>query len=171
MEVKTEIQTPYQTTPTPDMLEAFENNIIANALEIIENRLMKPVSDPMNHAEAVEKYFRIKLRSEIIEQFWVLGLDAQNRLVKIIEISNGTTNGAIVYPREIIRALINTTAKGVVLIHNHPSGRVEPSKEDIQITEQIFDALNPIEIQLLDHIIIGKTSYSFANAGKLPTKK
>jgi DNA repair protein RadC len=168
-EIKTEEQTPYQPIPSVDRMtdKDREDMIIVQAIEILESRLRKPLSMSLNNARVVEDYFRLKLRSEIIEQFWVLGLDTRNRMVTMIKICEGTTNAATIYPRQIVRTLIDTTVTGVVLIHNHPSGSAVASKEDIAITDQIKKALKTIDIIVHDHIIIADTTVSFANSGLL----
>ena len=77
----------------------------------------------------------------------------------------GTINAASVYPREIVKSVLKKNASSVILAHNHPSGIAEPSQADKLITTKIQHALNHIDVQVLDHIIIGENIVSFAERG------
>jgi DNA repair protein RadC len=81
-------------------------------------------------------------------------------------VSQGTLNASVVHPREVFRIAITESAASVILLHNHPSGNIEPSKEDLEITKKLVDAGNMIDIKVLDHIIIGGDNFtSFAKRG------
>lgn len=100
------------------------------------------------------------------ERFEVAFLDAQNRLIAAKTIFEGTINEAPVYPRLIVQQALNHDANTVMLAHNHPGGSLRPSSADIDVTKKIAAALNPINIKVLDHIIVaGNNSYSFAESG------
>ena len=102
------------------------------------------------------------------EQFVVLFLNAANAVLCTEVISNGTLTSAAVYPREVVRRVIALGAAAVVFAHNHPSGSVQVSQPDEQITAKLRDALHTIDVQVLDHIILGGDQYySFADHGKL----
>ena len=134
---------------------AQEQAVIRRALEILESRLR---TDPGPYietpAEAVE-YFKLTLAAEPAEVFAVAFLDSRHRLIEIREMFRGTVDGASVYPREIVRAVIETNAAAVVMAHQHPSGNPEPSEADRSITLKLGKALASIDVRVLDHVVIG----------------
>ncbi len=93
------------------------------------------------------------------EEFRVLILDSKNRVIRNTCTSMGTVSEAIVHPREIFRDAIREAGSSVILVHNHPSGVLTPSKEDIDVTTRIREAGRIIGIQLLDHIIVSTAGY------------
>lgn len=95
----------------------------------------------------------------------MLYLDNQNRLIDKEILFTGTINAASVYPREIVKSVLKKNAASVILAHNHPSGIAEPSQADKLITTKIQHALNHIDVSVLDHIIIGENTVSFAERG------
>jgi DNA repair protein RadC len=100
------------------------------------------------------------------EVFMVLYLDSQNRLVKDEILFYGTINSASVYPREVVKAALKNNAAAVIFAHNHPSGIAEPSQADKLITNKLQQALQLVDISVLDHIIVGgETCVSFAERG------
>lgn len=100
------------------------------------------------------------------EIFRVLILDSKNRLVKNRIVSVGTISEALVHPREIFRDAIRESASSIIIAHNHPSGTLTPSGEDIAATRRIADAGKIIGIGLLDHVIIAEGGYlSLKEAG------
>lgn len=113
-------------------------------------------------------YLTSQLRHRRQEIFCCLYLDTRHRLIAFEELFKGTLNAAPVYPREVVQAALNRNAAAVILAHNHPSGLNEPSQADIQITQQLVKALALMEIQVLDHLIIGEgPALSFAEQGLL----
>ena len=92
------------------------------------------------------------------ETFQVLSLDAKNRLINRHMITLGLVNSSQAAPREIYRPAISDGASAVVLTHNHPSGQVDPSAEDLRITRQLIEAGKIIDIKVMDHVIIGRPS-------------
>lgn len=104
------------------------------------------------------------------EMFLVLHMDVKNGLIVKETHSIGTVNHAPVYPREIARSAILNNSCSVILIHNHPSGDPAPSEEDKVQTRLIMEALWLFEIEVLDHIILGRdTYYSFSDQGLIET--
>ncbi|NIA22969.1 MAG: DNA repair protein RadC [Proteobacteria bacterium] len=100
------------------------------------------------------------------EVFKTVFLNVKNEILKIDDLFVGTVNESPVYPREIMRKAFLYNATSIIIVHNHPSGDVSPSKGDILVTEKIKDICNTMDISLLDHIIIGKDKYySFAEEG------
>ena len=94
------------------------------------------------------------------EKFIVILLDTKNQIISIKEIFKGTLNSAIVHPREIFRYAIKKSSAAIILAHNHPSGDITPSKEDINITKRLVTVGEIIGIDILDHLIIGSNNYS-----------
>lgn len=89
------------------------------------------------------------------EVFKVLLLDTKCQLIGIEEISKGTLDSSLVHPREVFKPAIKKSAKFIILVHNHPSGIIAPSKADIKITERLVEVGKILEIEVLDHVIIG----------------
>jgi DNA repair protein RadC len=94
-------------------------------------------------------------------------LDNRHKLIDYQELFFGTINAASVYPREVVKAVLAENAAAVIFAHNHPSGEAEPSQADIAITKRLKEALALIDVQVLDHIVIGETATSFAERGLL----
>ena len=93
------------------------------------------------------------------EAFFVLLLNSKNALINRHLISLGFVDAALVHPREVFRAAIGEAGGGasaIVLVHNHPSGRPDPSAEDLRITRQLIEAGKIIDIKVLDHVIVGR---------------
>lgn len=93
------------------------------------------------------------------EVFRVLLLNTKNSLIRNIIVSMGTISEAIIHPREIYREAVKESAASIIIIHNHPSGVLQPSPEDIKTTKRVIDAGKIIGIPLLDHIIVSEISY------------
>lgn len=93
------------------------------------------------------------------EHFKVVFLNTKNEIITFETISIGSLNASIVHPREVFNRAIKKSSASIILLHNHPSGNPEPSKEDINITKRLAEAGHIIGIEVLDHIIIGDGSY------------
>jgi DNA repair protein RadC len=93
------------------------------------------------------------------EVFAIALLDSAGSFMQSEIITKGTLNASLVHPREVFRPAIQNSAASVILIHNHPSGQLEASKEDLKITQQLVDSGKIIDIPVLDHIILSDTSY------------
>lgn len=144
-----------------------EQDIINQALTILEDRLRKPEFAFRSSADTLN-YLKLKLADLEHEVFSVLYLDTQHRLLKNKELFRGTINGAAVYPREVVKAALEFNAAAVILAHNHPSGITDPSESDKRITERLKAALDLVDIRTLDHVIVGQgVPFSFAEQGLL----
>src|SRR6267378_3093138 len=105
-------------------------------------------------------------RIEFVEQFKVLLLNRANRVLGVFEISSGSSTGTIADPKLIFAAAIKANACGIILAHNHPSGNLQPSQADIDLTKRVKDGGKLLEIQVLDHVIVTTEGYySFADEG------
>jgi DNA repair protein RadC len=129
----------------------------------------------LNRADLVAAYLSPLIAGLEVEKFWVLCLNRKSRLLKRVEISSGSATAALAHPREVFRAAIRESACAVVCVHNHPSGDPAPSSADMQVTRQLREAARAVDIELVDHIILGRIAtdplglgfYSFRAAGML----
>ncbi len=113
-------------------------------------------------------YCRVAMQHEPREQFRVLFLDAKNQLIADEVMNEGTVDHAPVYPREIARRALEVSAASLILVHNHPSGDPKPSGADIAITREIVAAANTVNVEVHDHLVIGRNgAASFKSLGLL----
>jgi DNA repair protein RadC len=120
----------------------------------------------MHSPAVVKQYLQLELAQLKHEVFAVLFLDAQNRLLSYQPMFRGSLSQAMVYPREVAKTALKLGANGVVLAHNHPSGSVRPSKEDMELTKTMQEALGVIDVTVRDHIIVAQGKYlSMAEEG------
>ena len=109
----------------------------------------------MSTSQDVKDYITAHLRHRSSEVFAVMFLDSQHQLIAFEVLFYGTLDGAAVYPREVVKRALLCNAGAVILAHNHPSGIAEPSQADQDITHTLKRALATVEINVLDHIIVG----------------
>ena len=103
-----------------------------------------------------------------VEEFWVILLNRANKIISKKKISQGGVSSTVVDAKVILKYAIDELASSLILFHNHPSGNVNPSKEDLSITQKLKSSLLLLDINLLDHLIISnKTYFSFADEGVL----
>lgn len=115
-------------------------------------------SDVVANPTAVIDFVRMSLGGLQNETFMIIYLNVKNHVIDY-ETSSGTVDYAAVYPRNIIQGALRRNATAVILVHNHPSGHCDPSKEDLTLTATVKSACKTISINLLDHIIVGKSGY------------
>ncbi len=114
----------------------------------------------------VFQHFHERLRDRKKEVFLALLLDSKNRVLREIQVSEGSLNASIVHPREVFGPVVRESAAAVLFVHNHPSGDPTPSREDLELTSRLRDAGTLMGVRVLDHIIIGSERYmSFADQG------
>ncbi len=136
------------------------------ALELGRRRNVEPVMNRKKIANSkdVADIFIPLLQDLPHEEFWVLFLNRANMLVDHSRMSQGGITGTVTDVRMIFKSALDKMATQIILCHNHPSGNIQPSKEDIAFTQKIHEAGKYIDIQLLDHIIVSKNNYySFAD--------
>jgi DNA repair protein RadC len=122
------------------------------------SELLRKISSPSDVSDLLMSELRYKKQ----EHFKTLILDTKNQIISIETITIGTLNASLVHPREVFNLAIRKSAHGIILVHNHPSGHPEPSKEDLLLTERLVESGKIIGISILDHIIIGDGRfYSF----------
>ena len=141
------------------------------AVKEIGKRLLKEEMVGQNFVrspQAATDYLTASLRDSEREVFKILFLDKSLRILGDKDLFLGTVDEAAVHPREIVKAALLRNASSIVLVHNHPSGKVEPSREDFEITMKIKAACQTVSIRVLDHIIIGENQYfSFSEKNTL----
>jgi len=144
---------------------------IAAAIQLTRRLQIEESVSPdkiLRSSDEVARLYIPKLRDLNKEIFMVLLLASNNRLIKDVIISEGILNASVVTPREVFREAVVGMAAAVILIHNHPSGNPEPSREDLQLTKQMTESGKMMNIPVLDHIIIaGNQHSSFADKGLL----
>jgi len=96
-----------------------------------------------------------RLKDEKQENFYILMLNNQNRIIKEEAISKGILDSAIIHPREVFRPAIKNSSARIILVHNHPSGNPQPSEEDLDITKKLIRAGEELDVKVLDHVIVG----------------
>ncbi len=111
--------------------------------------------DAFTSPATTRRYLSARLRAYQHEVFACLFLDNQNRLIQFEELFTGTIDGASVYPREVVKRVLELNAAAVIFAHNHPSGVAEPSQSDCHITRRLQSALELIDVRVLDHIVVG----------------
>ncbi|MBI3307622.1 MAG: DNA repair protein RadC [Candidatus Omnitrophica bacterium] len=109
--------------------------------------------------QSVLNYLTLSLRDLKREVFKVLFLNKGNRIMCEKDLFEGTVDEAAVHPREVVKAALEQHATSLILVHNHPSGRIDPSPEDREITRKLQAACATISVRILDHIIIGDNQY------------
>ena len=113
-------------------------------------------------------YLKARLRAYPQEVFACLFLDNRHRVIGFEELFTGTIDGASVHPREVVRRALHHNAAALIFAHNHPSGVAEPSQADRQITLRLKNAMELIDVRVLDHIVVGDAEVvSFAERGLL----
>ncbi len=143
---------------------------VVSALEI--GRRRKEVETTrkvkVNSSVDVWKFIRGDLMDLSHEEFWIILLKRNNELIRKEMISKGGVSGTVVDPKIIFRRALEEMASGIVLVHNHPSGSLTPSKEDVQLTLKIREAGSALDINLLDHLIVtDEDFFSFADQNLL----
>lgn len=122
--------------------------------------------EALTSPEQTKLYLSGLLRDKQREEFYVLFLDNQHRVICGEPLFQGTIDAASVYPREVVKRALEHNAAALILAHNHPSGVAEPSQSDRRITRRIIDALALVDIRVLDHFVVGDGEIvSFAERG------
>ena len=134
-----------------------------------ESQTIQP-GQMLNNSRQVFEHYHEKLRDAKKEYFYTILLDTKHRVIRDELVSIGSLNLSIVHPREIFCPAIKESAQSILLLHNHPSGSTEPSREDIYLTRRIVEVGRLVGIEVVDHIIIGNGCYlSFLEQNLLST--
>lgn len=143
---------------------------IMAALELGRRRQSEKSDEPDKITDAADAAnIFIPLLSDLTyEEFWVLFLNRSNKVIEKRKVGQGGLSATIVDSRLIARLAINNLSSGIIVVHNHPSGSIQPSANDKQITSKLNKALSLFDITLIDHLIVsGSNYYSFAEKGLL----
>lgn len=144
-----------------------EDRLIARALKIAKQRMGYDAEFSLESPEAVTNYLLLWAVERSEEHFGVIWLTAKHRVISHEILFRGTIDGAGVYPRVVVKNGLAVNAAAAVVFHNHPSGDSSPSQADIHLTTKLKEALLLVDIRLLDHMIVGTTINSMAEAGYL----
>ena len=128
----------------------------------LAKRMNKPISNiniKIKSSKDVADLLMNELMYEKREKVKVIILNSKNIVLKIVDVSYGGTNFAVIDPKEVLLEAIKMQAPKIILVHNHPSGDTTPSKSDYNITDRIYESAKLLGIELLDHIIIGKNKF------------
>ncbi len=131
--------------------------------------------EPINRAALVAELLTPLTIGLEVEKFWVLCLDRKNRLIKRVELTSGSATCTLAHPRDVFKAAIRHNATAITCAHNHPSGDPTPSSQDQNVTRLLRESARTVEIELLDHVIVGRAAsdpmgrgfFSFREAGLL----
>lgn len=143
---------------------------ITAALELGRRRRDSDIIETkqINKSRDIFDLFHSSVADENYEQFWILLLNQAHRIIEKYCISEGGLTGTVADPRKIFKRALEKNAVALAICHNHPSGNIQPSEADIKLTHKIKSGAETMDIQLLDHIIIGNEKYySFADEGTL----
>lgn len=137
-----------------DIYKCIASGNYREAIGLLAEMVAEPgivrVTDPSTVAPLFAKY-----AGSTQEHFLVLTLDGAHQPIAVHEVTKGLANRTIVHSREVFRVAILDSASAIIVAHNHPSGQLEPSPEDVTLTERLKEASEIIGIELLDHIVIG----------------
>lgn len=129
----------------------------------LSRRMVQPLNKRMikvKSSQDVANLLMNELRFEKVEYVKLLLINSKNVITRIIDISKGGMNSAVVEPKEVLQEAIRAGIPKIILVHNHPSGDCTPSPADIDMTKRMYSAANILGIQLLDHIVIGNGCYT-----------
>jgi len=157
----------------PELLKSFNGISDAKAAKILAvAELSKRISrervskTKITSPQTISALLLEEMRYLKKEVFKTVLLDTKNNVISINNVSVGCLDSTVVHPREVFLDAIKSSSAAIILVHNHPSGEVEPSKDDISITNRIIECGKIIGIKVLDHIIIGNGNYlSFKEKG------
>ena len=148
-------------------LRARDRATVQRALAVLGAELADG-RDVYDSPDMVKAYLQLHLGGEPVEHFAVLFLDAQNRFLAFERVFTGTLTQTSVYPREIVQAALRHRAAAVILVHNHPSGSVQPSRADEALTQTLKTTLALVDVRVLDHVIVAPgQALSMAEEGLL----
>lgn len=145
--------------------------ILGAAKELLTRALAESVQlgDCLDNPQKVRDLLRLRFADRPHEVFSVVLLDSQHHALDVVELFRGTLSQTSVYPREVVKLCLTANAAAVILVHNHPSGSLEPSQADIALTDALKKALALVDVRVLDHFIVAGTAspLSFSERGLL----
>lgn len=151
------MNSPFKTSQQPGHYtvngNVTEAEIMEMAVKLVNKRFGKRRA--LTKPGEVRQYLSVKLADLEHEVFNVIFMDNKHRILAFETMFRGTIDGASVHPREVVKRSLELNAAAVVLVHNHPSGDAEPSRQDISITNRLKEALALVDIRVLDHFVVG----------------
>lgn len=164
---KTETRAQYAVKREINAAAANEDAIIAQALEILARR-MRNTGMMMDSPEVVRDWLRLRVGGKPHEEFGCIWLNTRHEVIEAGEMFRGTLTQTSAYPREVVKEALHHNAAAVIFYHNHPSGAADPSLADEMLTRQLKDALNMVDVRVLDHFVVtAEETTSFAEKGLL----
>ncbi len=145
-----------------------KNNFAIHFIQAVARRYLKQRLQGKHYlhcSNEVKEYLLHSMRGLKKEVFTVIFLDTAHAIIDSKILSEGTLGNTTVYPRELLLNSLRCNAAALIIAHNHPSGSLSPSKQDKQLTQTLYMATSFLDIHLLDHLIIGDGSFSFADHG------
>jgi DNA repair protein RadC len=155
-------------TPGTYVMESpvSEADILRMAQQLARRRLAR--GTPLTEPRQVFAYLQTLLQRHEQEVFALLLLDTRHRVIAFKILFHGTLEAASIYPREVLKLVLEHNAAAVILVHNHPSGDPEPSEADRRLTHTLQNALSMIGVRTLDHVVVGGEGHvSLAEQGML----
>lgn len=150
---------------TTDTITLRELTIRYAAKTDITGQLIQ-VGARLSSPQAAATVFTAVLQDEPVEVFGLICLSTKRHVLAYHEVSRGTLSGTLAHPREVFQAALLANASAIIVAHNHPSGDVDPSSDDIQLTRRLVQAGTLLGVDVLDHLIVGAGRwYSFQQAG------
>ena len=148
---------------------SFQRAPDARVIEYAQQRIAAQFcsGEKVINPSQVADFLMLQIGGRDHEVFAVMLLDKARRFIGYEELFQGTVDTAYVHVRRVLSCVIQSRASGVVIAHNHPGGDCEPSHADVRITYQLYRTLPMLEVELLDHMIVGKSVLSFASRGWL----
>ena len=143
---------------------------VAAALELARSFTDEEIrlAETLSGAEEAHRFLKPRLRDLPHEVFAVIFLNQKHGVLAYRELFHGSIHASSVHPREVVKAVLKENAAAVILAHNHPSGHVSPSPDDLRLTEDLKALLAHLDVRVLDHLIVGGNGYfSFAREGLL----
>lgn len=136
-------------------------SVVISSIEFSKRIMLREKTEAffVDSPKSVADIFINILRDEFKEHFFVVLLNTKNKIISWDEISRGDLNSSIVHPREVFKYALKHSANSIICLHNHPSGDVTPSREDIEITKRLVEVGELVGVRVLDHIIIGQNKY------------
>jgi DNA repair protein RadC len=143
---------------------------VSAALELARRFTEEEVrlAETLSGAEDAYRFLKPRLRDLPHEAFAAIFLNQKHGVLAYRELFRGTVSASSVHPREVVKSVLKENAAAVILAHNHPSGHVSPSPDDLRLTEDLAQILRTIDVRVVDHLILGGNGYfSFAREGLL----
>ncbi len=163
---KTKLDDRFRDLKASALNDAEKGSLLALAMKVLSMRHYR--GRTLRSPDDTQAYLRLRLADKQAEIFGCLYLDNRHRVLELCELFHGTIDGTSVYPRVVVQQALEVNAAAVILFHNHPSGVAEPSQADERITRRLKNALELIDVRVLDHFIVAAgDSVSMAARGIL----